>query len=148
MINSLPTYDSIASCASSTGIPLRILKHAKQSGCPAFKGSRVYLDKLLPWLFQNDNGDNKDHGEEFKKWRAAIEKQKFQKRAEELVSREDVASSIYEILGPADQIIENAFCSELPAKMAGLDAAKAREEGMKIADQLRRQLRELECKWK
>ena len=45
-------YDSLAACASGTGIPLTALKHAKRSGCPAFRGSRVYLGPLLRWLFE------------------------------------------------------------------------------------------------
>ena len=45
-------YDSIAACASATGIPTTAIKHAKRSGCGAFRGSRVYLAPLIRWLFE------------------------------------------------------------------------------------------------
>lgn len=46
------SYDSMASCAAATGIPLTALKHAKRQGCPGFRGSRVYLGPLIRWLFE------------------------------------------------------------------------------------------------
>jgi hypothetical protein len=46
-------YDSIGACASATGIPVTLLKHAKRQGCSAFRGSRVYLAPLLRWLFES-----------------------------------------------------------------------------------------------
>ena len=46
------SYDSLASCSNGTGIPMTALKHAKRSGCAAFRGSRVYLEPLLRWLFE------------------------------------------------------------------------------------------------
>jgi len=45
-------YDSIASCAAATGIPSTAIRHAKRNGCPAFRGSRVYLAPLVRWLFE------------------------------------------------------------------------------------------------
>ena len=45
-------YDSIGACAAGTGIPTTAIKHAKRSGCAAFRGSRVYLAPLLRWLFE------------------------------------------------------------------------------------------------
>ncbi len=47
------SYDSIASCASATGIPVTTIKHAKRSGCSAFRGSRVLLAPLLRWIFES-----------------------------------------------------------------------------------------------
>jgi hypothetical protein len=46
-------YDSIGACASATGIPITVLKHAKRRGCAAFRGSRVYLAPLIRWLFDS-----------------------------------------------------------------------------------------------
>lgn len=48
----MDSYDSIASCASGTGIPATTIKQAKRAGCSAFRGSRVYLAPLLRWIFQ------------------------------------------------------------------------------------------------
>lgn len=49
------SYDSITSCAAGTGIPTTAIKHAKRSGCGAFRGSRVYLAPLIRWLFETPN---------------------------------------------------------------------------------------------
>ena len=49
------SYDSITSCAAATGIPSTSIKHAKRSGCGAFRGSRVYLAPLIRWLFETPN---------------------------------------------------------------------------------------------
>jgi hypothetical protein len=49
------SYDSIASCSTGTGIPTTAIKHAKRSGCSAFRGSRVYLAPLIRWLFETPN---------------------------------------------------------------------------------------------
>ena len=46
-------YDSIGACSAGTGIPVTAIKHAKRSGCSAFRGGRVYLAPLLRWLFEN-----------------------------------------------------------------------------------------------
>jgi len=48
----MDSYDSIASCASGTGIPVTAIKQAKRSGCSAFRGSRVYLAPLIRWIFE------------------------------------------------------------------------------------------------
>src|ERR1051325_1696266 len=45
-----PYYDSIANAASSLGVSAPLLRLAKKSGAPGFLGSRVYPEKLLPWL--------------------------------------------------------------------------------------------------
>ena len=42
----------MASCSAGTGIPVTALKHAKRSGCAAFRGSRACLASLLRWLFE------------------------------------------------------------------------------------------------
>jgi hypothetical protein len=49
-------YDSIASCAGATGIPITTMKHAKRQGCPAFRGSRVHLAPLLRWVNNPSKG--------------------------------------------------------------------------------------------
>lgn len=48
----MDSYDSIAACASGTGIPTTTIKQAKRAGCSAFRGSRVYLAPLLRWIFE------------------------------------------------------------------------------------------------
>ena len=45
--------DSIGQAVPMSGFPRAVLKWAKNHGCPAFKGGRVYVDKLIPWLEEN-----------------------------------------------------------------------------------------------
>lgn len=47
------TFDSLRSAAASLKLPLRVLKIAKQEGCPAFRSNRVYEAELLKWLEDN-----------------------------------------------------------------------------------------------
>jgi len=57
-------YDSIASCAGATSIPVTAMKHAKRNGCKAFRGSRVYLAPLLRWLHSPANGSSVNYDQE------------------------------------------------------------------------------------
>ena len=47
----LPIFDSMAACASATGIPKAVLRAAKRQGCPAFRSNRVALGPFLTWYF-------------------------------------------------------------------------------------------------
>ena len=64
-------FDSMAQCASQTGIPIAVLKRAKRDGCDAFKSNRVYLRQLLRWVFNKD--EDRDWKSEYAKWHALRE---------------------------------------------------------------------------
>lgn len=49
--------DTMKQAAAVTGIPLRVLQDAKAAGCPAFRGSRIYLEDLRAWLAVPENMD-------------------------------------------------------------------------------------------
>ena len=57
-------YDSIGACASATKIPVTALKHAKRQGCPAFRGSRIYVVQFLDWFFQSLGGPKVNYDQE------------------------------------------------------------------------------------
>ncbi len=42
--------DSMAAAAARLGVPLSVIKHYKRQGCPAFRGSRVYLRPLAEMI--------------------------------------------------------------------------------------------------
>lgn len=44
------SHDSLAHAAAALDLPKELLRSAKKAGAPGFVGSRVYPDKLLPWL--------------------------------------------------------------------------------------------------
>ena len=74
------TADSMRAAAAMSGIALETIERAKAAGCPAFRGSRVYVDELAEWLEENSEtlptGDaeldaiNKEIAKEkLRKWR-------------------------------------------------------------------------------
>lgn len=52
--------DSMEQAAALSGYTKEILQRAKQAGCPAFRGSRVYVDELTEWM--GENGDTLPSG--------------------------------------------------------------------------------------
>lgn len=48
-----PVYQSAKAAAAGLGIPIGIIKWAKAQGAPGTTGSRIWPDKLLPWLEEN-----------------------------------------------------------------------------------------------
>jgi len=42
--------DSMTAAAARLGVPLSTIKHCKRQGCPAFRGSRVYLRPLVEMI--------------------------------------------------------------------------------------------------
>ncbi len=50
----IPDYaDSMAQAAGFWGIPKRVIRIAKDNGCPAFVAQRVHRAPLLKWLQEN-----------------------------------------------------------------------------------------------
>jgi hypothetical protein len=101
----LPSYPSIANCASRTGIPETVLKKAKAAGCPAFDaGSRVHLAKFLPWIFAREDADGKDWGDTLKKFQALRQEVKLKQEEGELIDRAWMAGRIHAAAGKVDAL--------------------------------------------
>src|SRR5262245_53789849 len=47
----LPVYDSMAQCASATGIPLAVIKRVRRTARQAFRNTRIELGPLLKAIF-------------------------------------------------------------------------------------------------
>lgn len=47
------SYETLRAAASGMGYPMELLKQAKNLGCPAFRGSRVYVDDFEKWVAEN-----------------------------------------------------------------------------------------------
>ena len=47
--------DSMKAAASRLGVPLEVVKHCKQQGCRAFRGSRVYLRQLAEMIANRES---------------------------------------------------------------------------------------------
>ena len=82
------SFDSMESCESATGIPKSFQQTAKSNGCPAFRGSRVYLADLLKWTF-SQGGDGEamtDWNAHYEKFKALNEEADHRERMRELVT--------------------------------------------------------------
>jgi hypothetical protein len=140
-----PVFGSMAACASSSGIPLPVLKAAKAAGCPAFVSTRVETVKLLPWLFSRDAAAD-DAGvsgwrEELAKWQAKREKIKHDKDAGTVADMAKVRSDSTACMSALFEWLDQTFVNELPPAMSGLEplaaCARAKEEVEKFKDTVR-----------
>jgi hypothetical protein len=100
----LPVYETMRSCSGATGIPLAALKSAKARGCPAFRGTRVYLTDFIPWWFRQDGGTGTldlltERARETKARADKIELQNSVARRK-LIPREDVQHFIVSTYAP------------------------------------------------
>ena len=128
---SLPCYQSMASCAAATGIPLIVLKQAKADGSEAFRFSRVELGKLLPFLFapkkkSTDGADTQDAIGEGNQnavlnyWRARREKLRFEHETGTLAPKAEVRSDLIAAMAELYGSLDRVFCNQLPPAFVGL----------------------------
>jgi hypothetical protein len=116
----------MASAAAALGVSVTILKRAKTSGAPGFRGSRIYGDEVGKWLAQHKGDIGKLSAKEtlvLEKLSEEVRKLKMQndEKASVLVDK----SAIIEAL----QIGAGRWSSarlrmeaEEPAKLAGIDS--------------------------
>lgn len=48
-----PYSDTMTAAAGALGVPIQLIQAAKDSGCPAFRHSRVYHEPLKVWIAEN-----------------------------------------------------------------------------------------------
>lgn len=124
----LPIYDSIASCASSVGIPVPVLRKAKKSGCPAFRSNRVYLGELLPWLFaQGEDAAVGNWADALVEAKAKRERLKLDREKGEVISRDLVKSAVQTGVAAVFSGLDKRFVNELPPVLKGLDELAIRD---------------------
>lgn len=114
----LPTYDSIAQCSASTGIPVAVLRFAKKNGCSAFDYSRVKLGAFLEWYFaQSDANHNWD--DRYKEYRAKREQQKFAREDGSTIGTADAERAGAIMLGFLGKTLRQKFCNDMPSSLSG-----------------------------
>lgn len=119
--------DSIAQAEAMSGLDKIILQWAKKKGCPAFRGSRVYVDELLVWLEINKpqvkEGElpSKDDVEVLIKLEK-LEDLKFKnsKNREAFYKREDVDAWVVAAAEKLKSLLSLKLKNELPPKLVGL----------------------------
>lgn len=117
------SYGSMSSCHGATGIPLALMKAAKNGGCKAFHdSSRVRLAPLLRWIFEKgDKAENMDWGKEFSKWKAKREKIRHDKDDRKILDKSEADEAANEITGVMFAELDRVFKQELPAALRGCD---------------------------
>jgi hypothetical protein len=97
-------FDSYSQCASATGIPVSILRHAKKNGCPAFRFSKIYLFEFLQWHFTRKQPVDVIDVQEEQAKIIRLQRRKLEHdemiAAETLVVRTDVEAEIWNALLP------------------------------------------------
>lgn len=139
-----PDYvDSMKQASGMTGIPESILKKIKADGCPAFKGSRVYLNLLNDWLEDRPLDTYADDAEGKDLIELQIAKERYRKlkldndtRADLLISRDEVKSVIYAIAKQINSILGRKLENELPVKLAGRSVQEIRAEMRIVRDEI------------
>lgn len=148
-VQQLPVYSSMVACEAATGIPLFLIKQAKNEGCPAFRFSRVELEALLRFLFRDrkdaEAGSAKtglSYRQEWEKYKAWREKIKWEIDTKSVVSKDEVRRDTVAATSELYQTLDRIFCNELPPTLIGLDEMQIRNRVKKEIDQMKLQLRQ------
>jgi hypothetical protein len=130
--------DSMEAASALTGIHRDIIARAKAAGCPAFRGSRVYVDELVEWLEENaeslptGNTVLDEINQEIQ--RQKLRKITFANNVEEgrYIRREDQAAQILALGIALKNTLRKKLEEELPDKLAN----RSREEVLHLAREL------------
>jgi hypothetical protein len=101
------------------------LKRAKTAGCPAFRGSRVYVDELLAWWEENSEtlptGNSELDAIQLEIAREKLRKARFANDAEEgkFIKREDEAQKILALGLELKATLRRRLEEEYPHRLAG-----------------------------
>jgi hypothetical protein len=117
-------FDSMASAAAALGISVTLLRRAKASGAPGFRGSRVHVDEVRKWLAAHKDAVGKVTGRELlqlSKLSEEVRKLKMQndEKASVLVNKASLISALQIGAGQWDHERLRIEAEE-PAKLAGI----------------------------
>lgn len=145
----LPRFDTMEACEGAGYFSKRFLQTLKSAGLPGFENTRVDLNKIIPalecWLASTPEGDRnllaiegvRSFQEMGEKYRAKTAKVEYETAQGDRIAKAvaidclRVNQSIHH--GSYDRMIE-----ELPAQLAGRDAATIRKILIETAEAIRR----------
>jgi hypothetical protein len=135
-------FASMRQCAAVKGIPLSVLKAAKEAGAPGFRPSnRVYWEDLAPWLeqhreaLQQENTDTKEYWAKFKLRCDGLRSELALKKDNgELLSKTEVSQQLTRLSLAAASLLRTKLEEELPPRLLGLDVIAIREQMAKAVD--------------
>ncbi len=117
---------SMQSFSATHGVPLSLLKTAKQSSCPAFDAAnRIHIAQFFEWLFTSEAGaeilsqfsagsfavNHRDNYEKARAEKITAEVDEIKRRTIRYV---DVDGFVQELFGGIFADIERIFCNEYP----------------------------------
>jgi hypothetical protein len=146
----LPVYQSMAECATQTGIPKSVLKAARKESAESFRAHRILLGPLLKWIFSRD-GDSVDWGNRLKRADALLREHALEQKQNRTVDKEEVAFGIHKTMSLLFASLDKSS-DQLPAILGGMDAAgikfKLTESNEALKAELRGGFEALFCKQK
>lgn len=114
-------FDSIKNAAAQLQAPERLFKAAKKKGCPAFKGSRVYLLPLISWLLSGGGKiDTTDWYSEKAKEQALHERVRRKEAEEKVAPWDEIAFGLNKGTAQLFARLEKLFYQLLPPALKGL----------------------------
>lgn len=134
--------DNMGAASSISGLSEKELARAKNSGCPAFRGSRVYIDELLPWWEENKEslptGDTELDEINREIAREKLRKIKFDNAVNEgkFADMEKVLSEVQGIAETTLTEVRRIFEEEAPWLQQGKTADEIREINRGMIDTL------------
>ena len=134
--------DNLPAAAAMSGIDLDTIGKSKAAGCPAFRGSRIYVDELIEWV--DDHGDTLPSGsseidlinieiakERHRKW-------KIENDAKEglTINRQDVATQILALGLELKRILRYKLEDDAPRRQRQKTEAELRIVNRKLVDEI------------
>ena len=129
------------------------MKRAKSAGCPAFRGSRVYVDELLEWWDENSDtlptGNDELDAINLEIARQKLRKVRFAQDVEEgkYILREDEAPKIEALGLELKDKLRKRLEEEFPDRCANRSREELAGIGRQLVDEICRDFQEGTRRW-
>lgn len=134
--------DTMGAAAAMTGHSEENLSRAKAAGCPAFRGSRVYLGELVAWIDANPEvvatGNSDLDAVQLDIARERLRKFRIENDTAEgrLVPAADIAPLVEQFGRDLLSILRRVLEDEAPERLAGHTAPEVRDITRRIVDEI------------
>ena len=124
------------SCEGATGLPKESQRWAKTEGCLAFRQGRVYLMDLLRWIFKATGEGRVNWRGVLIETRAKIAQIELDTTRGNLIARTTALQVLQSLLAIHFEGYER-LAQELPASLAGKNAAQVRAELVRYISEIK-----------
>lgn len=138
----LPIFSSMKQAYTITGIPLSVMKDAKQAGSTAITSAgRVDLAALLRFIFSDDQYENTNWSSELKRFQAKREELRYAEDQKRVVDRSVVQSALAKGMALLLTKIDHEFGVRLPPTLKGLDESSIQQKLLAAAESFKADFR-------